>query len=259
METVLRGSKFQWVVVCGFVVAMLPGGRTLRAAEPKPGEQVEASKTVTVDVDGKPTETTLRYLFYLPKEYDGAENSGLPLVLFLHGAGERGDDLEMVKKHGPPKLIEGGKHFPFLVVSPQCPKDQRWNPAALAKLVDHVANTYAVDRKRIYVTGLSMGGAGTWALLKEKPGTFAAAIPICGRVDAADAAKLTDVPIWIVVGAKDRPELVESNQKAAEAIEKAGGKAMRLTVYPDAGHDSWTETYNNADVYKWLLEQRLAK
>jgi predicted peptidase len=226
--------------------------------EPAAGKQVESSTSVKHSVEGQEHETTLRYWLYLPEGYkaDGAEK--WPLLLFLHGSGERGDNLEAVTKHGPPKLIAEGKQSPFIVVSPQCPKEQRWNAAALAKLVDHLANTHQVDRSRLYVTGLSMGGAGTWSLLTEYPNLFAAAVPICGRVDPAAAAKLTDKPIWIVVGAKDRAELVESNQQAAAELEKAGSKLVRLTVYPDAGHDSWTETYNNPEIYEWLLKHRRA-
>lgn len=222
----------------------------LVAKEPTPGEQVERSTAVS-------DKTTLRYWLYLPAGYKQDEGEKWPLLLFLHGAGERGDDLAAVKKHGPPKLIEEGKSLPMIVVSPQCPSGGRWNAAELAKLVDELANTYRVDRNRLYVTGLSMGGAGTWALLSERPGMFAAAIPICGGVEAEAAAKLTDTPIWIVVGAKDRPELVERNRKAIEAIEKAGGKKMKSTIYPDAGHDSWTATYNNPEYFDWMLKQRL--
>lgn len=247
------------IVLASLLVVSLMGAAPILAAEAKPGEQVEKATVVKSGNGAEATETKLRYWLYLPENYESDREQQWPLLLFLHGAGERGDDLSVVKKHGPPKLIEAGKSFPMIVVSSQCPKDQRWNAAELSKLVDELANTYRVDRSRLYLSGLSMGGAGTWSLLTEYPGRFAAAVPICGRVDTAAAAKLTETPIWIVVGAKDRPELVESNQKAAEAIEKAGGKQMRVTVYPEAGHDSWTETYNNPEVYEWLLKQRLPK
>ena len=103
-----------------------------------------------------------------------------PLMLFLHGAGERGDDLELVKKHGPPKLIEAGKDFPFIVVSPQCPQGRWWEPVELATLLDEIVEKQKVDKDRIYVTGLSMGGFGTWSLAAFQPGRFAAIVPICG-------------------------------------------------------------------------------
>ena len=248
-------------LMCG-VVALLGAMQLFSAAclgaEPAGGRQVEAVTAVRTGTAGDETETKLHYWLYLPSEYESKGEQKWPLLLFLHGSGERGDDLALVTKHGPPKLIAAGKAFPMLVVSPQCPKEKRWNAAELAKLVDELANTYRVDRTRLYVTGLSMGGAGTWSLLSEHPNKFAAAVPICGRVGADAAAKLTNVPLWIVVGAKDRAELVASNKQAAEAIEKAGGQRVKLTVYPDAGHDSWTETYDNPALYEWLLKQQLS-
>ena len=119
------------------------------------------SKTITV-------QKALDYLIYLPKDYDSEREQGYPLVLFLHGAGERGDDIEKVKVHGPPKLVENGKEFPFILVSPQCPSDQVWDPEALSGLLDEIIDSHHVDLDRVYLTGLSMGGYGTWSLgLKE--------------------------------------------------------------------------------------------
>ena len=121
------------------------------------------------------------YLLSLPKDYETKES--WPLVLFLHGSGERGDDLELVKKHGPPKLIGEGKEFPFIVVSPQCPGSQSWRAIELTALLDEVTRTQKVDQDRIYVTGLSMGGFATWELAAFAPTRFAAIAPICGGGD----------------------------------------------------------------------------
>lgn len=225
-----------------------------RADEPRAGKQVAQTTTVTVERDGKPQQVELRYWLFLPQSYDKQQGK-LPLLLFLHGAGERGTDLEAVKKHGPPLLVEKQPDFGFIVVSPQCPKDTRWNSAEMVKLVEHVANTYRVDRQRMYVTGLSMGGSGTWSLLAEQPGLFAAGIPICGRGDLASVPQLAKTPIWAVIGGKDKADLVAQNQALVTALEKAGGK-IKFTLYPEAGHNSWTETYNNPAVYEWLLEQK---
>ena len=120
------------------------------AGQQKPAEVDRASKA------------TLKYLIYLPKDYDQKE--AWPVLLFLHGIGERGDNLDLVKKHGPPKLIAGGKQFPFIVVSPQCPNGHWWETVELTALLDEIAKKYKVDQDRIYLTGLSMGGFGTWAL-----------------------------------------------------------------------------------------------
>ena len=121
---------------------------------------------------------TMKYLLYLPNDYDQKE--AWPLMVFLHGIGESGDNLELVKKHGPPKLIAAGKQFPFIVVSPQCPKNSWWEPLELKTLLDEIVEKYKVDTNRIYLTGLSMGGFGTWSLAAMQPDRFAAIVPICG-------------------------------------------------------------------------------
>jgi predicted peptidase len=193
----------------------------------------------------------LNYLLYLPKDYD--QQQSLPMLLFLHGAGERGDDLGQVKKHGPPKLIDGGKHFPFIVVSPQCPKDAWWQPQELLTLVDEIVEKYKVDEDRVYVTGLSMGGFGAWSLLGVAPKRFAAAAPICGGGQSFLAR--SGVPVWVFHGAKDPVVPLEFSERMVAAVKEAGGE-VKFTVYPDAGHDSWTETYENPELYTWLLEHR---
>ncbi|NOX53455.1 MAG: prolyl oligopeptidase family serine peptidase [Planctomycetes bacterium] len=235
-------------VVC--VVAAVWGvfanaGRGADEAVP-PGKQQAARLQTKIEV-------TLDYLLYVPPDYDKKE--AWPLVLFLHGAGERGKDLERVKRHGPPKLVEEGKNFPFLLVSPQCPPDHWWNPLELTALLDQVVAQYKVDEDRIYVTGLSMGGFGTWALATYTPERFAAIVPICGGGEVLTARRLVNLPIWVFHGAKDSVVPLRRSQEMVDAVNQAGGHA-RLTVYPEAGHDSWTETYNNPQLYRWLLEQR---
>ncbi|HUE13542.1 MAG TPA: prolyl oligopeptidase family serine peptidase [Planctomycetaceae bacterium] len=197
---------------------------------------------------------TLDYLLYLPPGYDQQEKC--PLMLFLHGAGERGSDLNLVKTHGPPKLIEHGKQFPFIVVSPQCPKDHTWQPIELTALLDDVVAKYKVDRDRIYLTGLSMGGFGTWALAGYSPNRFAAIIPICGGGEAFLAKRIAHIPVWVFHGAKDPGVPLRRSQEMVDALKKIGSQ-VNFTVYPDAGHDSWTATYNDPKVYEWLLQQKL--
>jgi predicted peptidase len=200
--------------------------------------------TVKVEMD---------YLLSLPKGYD--KQDSWPLVLFLHGAGERGDDLELVKKHGPPKLIGEGKDFPFIVVSPQCPKDVWWEPIELSALLDQVIKTHKVDQDRIYVTGLSMGGFGTWRLAAFTPDRFAAIAPICGGGEKYWARRFPQLPTWAFHGAKDKGVPLERSQEMVDAMKEKGG-VPKLTVYPEAEHDSWTETYNNPAFYEWLLAQK---
>jgi predicted peptidase len=199
-----------------------------------------------------------KYLLFLPEGY-GKEQKHWPLMLFLHGAGERGDDLNKVKVHGPPKIVQTRKDFPFIVVSPQCPEDDWWTKKTevLINLLDDIIARYDVDTERIYLTGLSMGGYGSWALASEYPDRFAAVVPICGGGNRIMSIFLKDMPIWAFHGAKDSVVPVEESKELVEAINARGGNA-KLTIYPDANHDSWTETYNNQEVYDWLLEHRRA-
>jgi predicted peptidase len=213
--------------------------------DPQKSQHFEREITITVKLD---------YLLYLPAGYDN-DKTDWPLLVFLHGSGERGDDLEKVKVHGPPKLIAEGKPLPFIVVSPQAPR-RRWDPATLNAFLDDLVAKYRVDKDRIYLTGLSMGGAGTWALAGAYPERFAAIVPICGGGDPADAPKLKDIPVWVFHGAKDEAVPVSRSEEMVKALREAGAKTVEFTVYPDAEHDSWTETYANPRLYEWLLNQR---
>lgn len=200
-----------------------------------------------------------KYLLFLPEDY-GKINKQWPMILFLHGAGERGSDLEIVKKHGPPKIVKDKKDFPFMVVSPQCPANSWWpdETDVLISLLDDIVARYDIDINRVYLTGLSMGGYGTWHLAYKYPDRFAAIAPICGGGIRLYADKLKDIPIWAFHGAKDKVVPVKESEEMVKAINARGGNA-RLTVYPDAGHDSWTVTYNNQELYDWFLKHRRSK
>lgn len=202
----------------------------------------------------------LDYLLYLPKDYETDPTKKWPLILFLHGAGERGEDLEKVKVHGIPRIVEEGQDFPFIAVSPQCPTFSWWSGEldALNALLDEVISNYVVDTNRIYLTGLSMGGYGTWALATAHPQKFAAIVPICGGGIPAKAELIKDVPTWVFHGAKDSVVPIEESKAMVEALKACGGD-VRFTIYPEADHDSWTETYNNPELYEWLLEHSLIK
>lgn len=195
----------------------------------------------------------LRYLLSLPEGYDKKEK--WPLVLFLHGAGERGTDINKVKVHGPPKLIAKGKQFPFICVSPQCPKGRWWDARELNELITHIQSKHKVDADRIYVTGLSMGGFGTFALAAHAPERFAAIAPVCGGGDPIHAFRTHHIPTWVFHGGKDR---VVPEQRSKEMVDALKEKKcdVKYTVYPEAGHDSWTATYDNPEFYEWLLKQK---
>jgi len=195
----------------------------------------------------------LKYLLYLPPGYEKASEP-LPLIVFLHGRGETGDDLKKVKIHGPPKVVEKKKDFPFIVVSPQAPQP-RWRPAEVIALIDGVCDKYKVDKDRIYLTGLSMGGFGTWATAAVYPDRFAAIAPICGGGDPRTAEKLKGLPIWVFHGAKDSAVPPARSEAMVKALKEAGHE-VKYTLYPDAGHDSWTVTYDNPELYKWFLEHK---
>lgn len=224
--------------------------------EPKPGAQIAGSYRQQV------TRTQqLNYLLYVPPGYAADATKQWPLVLFLHGAGERGDDLAKVTVHGPPKLVKQGKELPFILVSPQCPDDERWQPEVLAGLLDQVQAGLRVDAKRVYVTGLSMGGYGSWALGVRYPERFAAIAPICGggeRIDILLAGRrgpaLKTLGVWAFHGAKDNVVPLSESERMVEAFQKAGNKDVKLTVYPEATHDSWTEAYNTPELFDWLLK-----
>jgi len=206
------------------------------------------------------TETqTISYWLYLPNDYKAAGKKSWPLILFLHGSGECGSDIDKVKVHGPPKILsdpEKAKDWQFITVSPQCPAGYSWSPLQLTKLLDELEKSYKIDKNRIYITGLSMGGFGTWGLLYHFPKRFAAGVPICGGFNPDAAEKFVDTPIWVFHGAKDPAVKLRFSTDLVDAVQAKGGEKIKLTVYPDLEHDSWTVTYENPELYRWLLEQK---
>lgn len=216
------------------------------ADEPQPGVQSVAAMERQIVVK-------LNYLVYLPADYASQER--WPLLVFLHGAGERGSDLEQVKRHGPPKLIAAGKAFPMIVISPQCPAGTWWRTDDLIALLDEAQAKYHVDPDRIYVTGLSMGGFGTFALAAQIPDRLAAIVPICGGGEAYWADRFAKLPTWVFHGEKDSVVPFDRSQKMVEALKRVGCD-VKFTAYPNAGHDSWTEAYNTPELFEWILQQK---
>lgn len=206
---------------------------------------------------GETTELKFKvgYQLFLPAAYGKDAGTKWPLIVFLHGSGERGTNLELVKVHGPPKIVAANKDFPFVVLSPQCPDGYRWSPILLSALLSEIETKYSIDKERIYLTGLSLGGFGTWDWAMSEPTRFAAIVPICGRGEPRGAKRIKHVATWVFHGAKDEGVPVKDSTDMVEALEKAGGKP-KLTIYPDLGHDCWTKTYENPELYKWLLEQK---
>jgi predicted peptidase len=221
-------------------------------------EQFQFQKTLSSKVN---------YLQFLPKGYDPKGERRWPLILFLHGAGERGTNVWRAAIHGPGKQAAAQPDFPFIIISPQCPEQQIWSKDVLLALLDEIIARHAVDTRRVYLTGLSMGGYGTWDLGLSYPEKFAAIVPICGggeliTVLLAGRDKgpaLQSLGVWAFHGGKDPVVPLSESQRLVDALKKAGVPEVKLTVYPEAGHDSWTETYKNPELYDWLLKHERQK
>jgi predicted peptidase len=215
-----------------------------------PGQSPQSfERRVTVDAHG-------RLLLFLPTGFDARAGIRYPLLIFLHGSGEAGADLEKLKVHGPPQLVSSHPDFPFIVASPQARNSiERFDSSTLNAMLDELLRRLPIDPDRVYLTGLSMGGMWTYGWASQRPERFAAIAPVCGDWDPADACRLKDVPVWAFHGAKDDVVALAGDQAMIDAVKACGGSA-RLTVYPEVGHDAWTPAYADSELYRWLLQQR---
>ncbi len=228
----------------------------LAAARPRAAD--ESSKgfltRVHKDADGKEA----KYVLFVPHDYKGEK--AYPLILFLHGAGERaGGKKQPVEVGIGPAIKKREKDFPALVIIPQVEKGRNWqagSPDAKRALdiLAEVEKEYKVDDKRVYLTGLSMGGFGTWSLAVANPDKWAAIVPICGRGDTSKAEKIKDLPCWCFHGDKDPAVKVDYSRQMIEALKKAGGDP-KYTEYPGVGHNSWDKAYGTDELYDWLFKQ----
>ena len=213
-------------------------------------------KEITLSYKEKnPEEVDLNYLLYLPDDYQKNQQT-YPLVLFLHGKGERGDDLEKIKIHGIPRRIDQGIQFPFIGIAPQCPIAGYWDRtkyvSSLISLIKEVEHDYRVDSDRIYGTGLSMGGLGTLAIALKEPELFSAIIPVCGGAEMDNIQRLNQLPIWLFHGDQDDVHPVNNSIRIFQALSPVNDHVF-LTVYGGVEHDSWTQTYENKEIYNWML------
>jgi predicted peptidase len=230
----------------------------LTAAPGLAGEKVE---TGFINKVFKGKDGDSKYVVFVPHAYTG--EAEFPLILFLHGAGERGDDGERQVKQGIGSAIkfkENEKKFPFIVVFPQCSAKGLWQAGgpdadrALA-ILDEVQKTYKVDTKRVYLTGLSLGGYGTWSLAAAQPDRWAAIAPICGGGDPSMAEKIKDIPCWCFHGDADKAVPVQRSREMIDALKKAGANP-RYTEMPFVGHNSWDPAYVTGELYTWMLAQK---
>jgi len=205
--------------------------------------------------------STLNYLFFMPRETTAVINGKYPLIISMHGIGERGSDLWKVKREGLPKILDGKNTFPFIVVSPQCPSTTEWyyNGGIQQKmntLIDSLIVRYPIDTNRIYLTGLSMGGIGTLDMAIRYPRRFAALVPVAFRIeDGWDLCRIKDIPMWAFHGEKDDIIPFSKAQTVINVLTVCGANPI-FTSYPDLYHDAWTRTYNNPAVYEWLLTKK---
>lgn len=213
----------------------------------------------------KKIEADIGFLLVHPKGFDADPTKRWPLVVFLHGTPERGDNPDLVTTHGPPKQAKAGRDFPFVLVAPQCPANERWQNDVLLGFIDRIIETQRIDTNRVYLTGLSMGGYGTWYLGLKHPERFAALAPVCGGgqvldVLAADHTReeLRRMPVWSFHGAKDTMVPPAESAQMVEALRGIGNRSVKSTVYPDEGHECWTTAYQEPEFYTWLLSQTRA-
>ncbi|MDX1943955.1 MAG: prolyl oligopeptidase family serine peptidase [Pirellulaceae bacterium] len=215
----------------------------------------------------------LPYRLLKPKDYD--PNKKYPLVVFLHGAGERGNDNKRQLVHGMADFASDAnmEKYPAFVLAPQCASGKKWcevdwgadshtmpekpsqGLAATFAVIEQLQKELSIDPNRLYITGLSMGGYGTWDAIQRRPDLFAAAVPICGGGDPAGAAQMKDIPIWCFHGSDDTAVKVKRSRDMIKAIESAGGKP-KYTEYPGVGHNSWSRTYADPAMFAWLFSQK---
>lgn len=190
------------------------------------------------------------YLIHLPPGY-GRRPEKWPLILFLHGAGERSGDVRELISKDLCAMIPRPETWPYVIVSPQCPKGASWEPDRLARLLDEVVSQYAVDEDRVVVTGYSMGGRGTWNLAVFQPDRFAGVAPVCGSADPSLAACFVGLPVWAFHGEKDEVIPVKCTREMVTAVRKAGGDA-RMTLFPNEAHGCWPRVYASAAFRSWV-------
>lgn len=204
----------------------------------------------------------LEYHLQLPDKYGKDKDKKWPLIVFLHGAGERGGSLDQLKRmnHSIPKIAATRRNFPFVAVSPLCPSPFSWYEISFSvdRLISEISGKYNIDTDRIYLTGLSLGGIGTWEIAAQFPDRFAAIAPVCGSVDPAKADRLKDVPIWAFHGADDTIVPMDSELITVNRL-KSLKSDIKYTVYPNVGHNAWEKAYAGSKLYRWFLGHSLKK
>lgn len=228
---------------------------TWMAAMPAAGEPARAGQHAQRIAAGAPGGADLRYWLHVPAAALTEPTRRWPLLIFLHGSGERGTDMELVKVHGPPKHAARGDDLPYFVASPQLPEGESWRSEHVMPMLDALLRDWPIDPARIYLTGLSLGGEGTWRIAAEHPHRFAAIAPVCGWFDPERACTLRDMPVWAFHGDKDDVVPADASRAMVAALQACGG-TPRLTIYPGVGHDAWNPAYADPALTDWLFAHR---
>ena len=256
------------VMVVGFVSCVL-GGMMSTAAGAGVADQRFETRVFQTEHGSLP------YRLLRPNDYDASRQ--YPLVIFFHGAGERGVDNVKQLVHGMNDFASDDvmAKYPCFVIAPQCPDGEQWVdtpwsadshnmsakptvPMRLSlELITSLQSEFSIDASRLYVTGLSMGGFGVWDVIQRYPNRFAAAVPVCGGGDPAFAKPLRHTPIWAFHGDADTAVKPIRSRDMIAALKAAGG-SPKYTEYPDVGHNSWSATYANREMYAWLFAQKRA-
>ena len=204
----------------------------------------------------------INYQLFLPQGYETDRDKKYPLILFLHGSKRRGEDIHLLNDYGLTWIAENKKDFPFIIVTPQCPSLSNWTieTASLITLTNEILSKYRVDHEKIYLTGFSIGGQGSFDLASKYPELFAAVAPIAGWFEPNQAMLLKDVPIWAFHCMDDDVVPVSGTEDMVQALTSIGGN-IRVTYYSGLKHDHkvMNETYNNSELYTWLLKHKRKK
>ncbi|MBD2701655.1 prolyl oligopeptidase family serine peptidase [Spirosoma sp. BT702] len=195
-----------------------------------------------------------KYLLYVPEKY-ASQSTDYPLVIYLHGSSHRGQDLNKLKRYGLPQVVEKGQTFEFIIASPQCPDGKSWSTDNwLEPLLDELKTNYRIDTQRIYLTGISMGGYGTWQTAVEYPDTFAAIVPLCGGCDdSTQICRIKKLPVWTFHGAADNVIPISETEQLVKRLAECGNQVTFTRLEQD-GHGI-QYLYENKSIYEWLLKQ----
>jgi len=259
----MRSNRFLEVILFIVVLSLIVG--CSQKSVYFPFEEILANVENNIGVQlPHVDETALDFLLYLPEEYDPDSDQEWPLMVYLHGRGERGDDLELLKLHGPPKLLSERNHYPFIIVSPQCPLPRFWDShiSQVRDLLDYLLTQYHIDANRIIITGTSMGGYATWDFATQYPDLPAAIVPMASFYLPSSVPEnicdIKDIPVWAFQGGRDEyftPE--ESIQPILDALENCGAQNVQYTLYPEADHwGTWQRAYADPELYVWMLAQK---